>query len=119
LVDRPALDVDQLTAVADRLGDHRAMVWLGAVLGLRWGEVAGLTVDGVYFLHGSIGVTQQLGRDRKLSEPKSLAGRRTLAAPEWLLDELAAVLARRGLNAATGTALVFANLSGGPLNYSA
>ena len=93
LVDRPALDVDQLTAVADGLGDHGPMVWLGAVLGLRWGEVAGLTVDSVDFLHGSIAVTRQLGRDRKLSDPKSLAGRRTLAAPAWLLDELAALLA--------------------------
>jgi integrase len=32
---------------------------------------------------------------------------------------LAALLAARGLTAADGTALVFANLSGGPLNYSA
>jgi integrase len=95
------------------------MVWLGAVLGLRWGEVAGLTVDRIDFLRGSIAVTRQLGRDRKLSDPKSLAGRRTLAAPDWLLDELSAVLVRRGLTAADGTALVFANLSGGPLNYSA
>jgi integrase len=88
LVDRPALDVDELTAVADGLGDHGPMVWLGAVLGLRWGEVAGLTVDRIDFLHGSIAITRQLGRDRKLSDPKSLAGRRTLAAPDWLLDEL-------------------------------
>ena len=67
LVDRPALEVDQLAAVADGLGDHSPMVWLGAVLGLRWGEVAALTVDSFDFLHGSIAVTQQLGRDRKLS----------------------------------------------------
>ena len=119
LVDRPALEVDQLAAVADGLGDHGPMVWLGAALGLRWGEVAALTVDSFDFLHGSIAVTQQLGRDRKLSDPKSLAGRRRLAAPAWLLDEVAALLASRGLTAADGSALVFANLSGGPLNYSA
>jgi len=91
----------------------------GAVLGLRWGEVAGLRVDRFDFLHGSIGVTHQLGRDRKLSRPKSLAGRRRLAAPAWLLDGVAALLASRGLTAADGSALVFVNQSGGPLNYSA
>jgi hypothetical protein len=96
LVDRPALEVDQLAAVADGLGDHGPMVWLGAVLGLRWGEVAALTVDSFDFLHGSIAVTRQLGRDRKLSGPKSLAGRRRLAAPAWKLDEVAALLASRG-----------------------
>lgn len=119
LVDRPTLEVDQLATVAHGLGEHGPMVWLGAVLGLRWGEVAGLTVESFDFLHGSIAVTQQLGRDRKLSGPKSLAGRRTLAAPVWLLDEVAALLAARGLTAAEGSALIFTNLSGGPLNYSA
>lgn len=119
LVERPALDADQLSAVADALGEHRIMVWLGAVLGLRWGEVAGLTVNSVDFLHGSIAVTRQLGRDRKLSSPKSVAGRRTLAAPVWLLDELAALLASWGLTAEDGGALLFNNLSGGPLNYTA
>lgn len=38
LVDRPTLDASQLSAVASGLGDHAAMVWLGAVLGLRWGR---------------------------------------------------------------------------------
>ena len=57
LVDRPALEVEQLAAVADGLGGHGPMVWLGAVLGLRWGEVAALTVDSFDFLHGSIAVT--------------------------------------------------------------
>jgi integrase len=95
------------------------MVWRGAVLGLRWGEVAALTVDSFDFLHGSVAVTQQLGRDRKLSGPKSLAGRRRLAAPAWLLDGVAALLASRGLTAADGSTLVFADQSGGPLNYSA
>ena len=42
-----------------------------------------------------------------------------IAAPPWLLDELAALLATRELTAADANALVFVNLSGGPLNYSA
>ncbi len=53
-IDRPALDADQLAAVADELGDHGPMVWLG--------------------------------------------GRRRLAAPVWLLDRVAALLAFRGFD---------------------
>ena len=59
-MDRPALEVDQLAAVADGLGDHGPMVWLGAVLGLRWGKVAALPVDSFDFLHGSIAGKQGL-----------------------------------------------------------
>ena len=119
LVERPALNADPLSAVAGGLGDHGAMVWLGAVLGLRWGEVAGLTVGDIDFLRGEVVVKRQLGRDRRLSEPKSTAGRRRIATPAWLLDELSALLAARRLTAADADALVFVNLSGGPLNYSA
>ena len=62
---------------------------------------------------------RQLGRDRRLSEPKSTAGRRRIATLPWLFDELSALLAARRLTAADADALVFVNLSGGPLNYSA
>ncbi len=47
LVERPALDADQLSSVAAGLGDHGTMVWLVAVLGLRWGEVAGVTIGDI------------------------------------------------------------------------
>jgi len=119
VVDRPALDASQLAAVATGLGDHAAMVWLGAVLGLRWGEAAGLTVASLDFLRGDIAIARQLGRDRELADPKSAAGRRRIAAPAWLLDNLAALLVARRLTAADGAVLVFVNGSGGPLNYTA
>lgn len=120
LVDRPMLAGDQLAAVADELGEqHGLMVWLGTVLGLRWGEAAGLRVGSLDLLRGTVAVSAQLGRDRQLSAPKSAAGRRSLAAPRWLLDDLAALLARRGLTAADADELVFVNDSGGPLNYTA
>jgi integrase len=118
LVDRPHLDADQLEAVARELGDLGPMVWVGAVLGLRWAEVAGLTVSNIDFLHGQIEVAHQLGRDRQLAQPKSTAGRRRMAAPTWLLEELSVLLSQRGLTAADRQALVFVNTSGGPLNYS-
>ncbi|HLG68184.1 MAG TPA: hypothetical protein VKV36_09990 [Acidimicrobiales bacterium] len=105
LVDRPYLDADQLTRLAGALGpDQGAMVWLGAVLGLRWAEVAGLTVDRLDLLGGSLTVDRKLARSGDLVVPKSTAGIRTLACPTWLVDELAAVLKRRGLTAADGHA---------------
>ncbi len=59
LVERPALDADQLSAVAAGLGDHsRRWCRLGAVLGLRWGEVAGLTVGDIDFLRGEVVVNR-------------------------------------------------------------
>jgi integrase len=64
-------------------------------------------------------VTRQLDRHRTLVEPKSAAGERTFAIPKWLAEELAAHLARRGLTARDGDALVFTGVKGGPLNYSA
>jgi len=42
-----------------------------------------------------------------------------VAAPAWLLDNLAALLVARRLTAADGAVLVFVNGSGGPLNYTA
>ncbi len=111
LVERLALDAHQLSSVADGLADHGAMVWLGAMLGLRWGEVAGLTVGDIDFLRGEVFVTRQLGRDRQLSRPKSAAGRRRIATPPWLLDELAALLATRELTAADATSTGAVRLS--------
>ena len=61
----------------------------------------------------------QLRRDRRLSQPESAAGRRRIATPRWLLDELLALLAARRLTPAHADALVFVNLSSGPLNSSA
>jgi integrase len=64
LVDRPQLDGDVLKRVADNVGAaHGVMVWLGAVLGLRWAEAAGLTVGDVDVLGRMVTVRHQLGRD--------------------------------------------------------
>jgi integrase len=119
LVDRPSLTPEQLAALADELGDDQAvMMWLGAVLGLRWAECAGLTFGAVDVLHGHLSVRAQLGRDGKLGPPKSAAGRRTMAIPAWLADELAALMARRRLTAIDADRLLFVGERGGPLNYS-
>ena len=94
------------------------MMWAGAVLGLRWAEAAGLTVDRLDILGGKLTIDRQLAASGQLEPPKSSAGIRTFACPTWLLDELAALLARRGLTAADGDALLFVSPDGAPLHYT-
>jgi integrase len=93
------------------------MMWLGAIEGLRWAECAGLTVGDLDMLGWRLRVTRQLDRGRKLAPLKTEAGRRHLALPSWLVDELAAALARRGLTGADHDALVFVSPEGLPLHY--
>ena len=98
------------------------MVWLGAVLGLRWGEVAGLRVGRIDLLRRTVTVAEQVTRGIGgvgfVSPPKSAAGHRTLTIPVALTDLLSAHLAQRGLTGADADAFLFANADGGPLDYS-
>ena len=58
--------------------EYRPMVWLGAVVGMRWGEVAGLRVGRLDFLRRSVTVAEQLARGARgrivTAAPKSGAG---------------------------------------------
>lgn len=120
-IDRRIPDAAELATLADELGDYAPMVWIGAVLGLRWGEVAGLRVRRLDLLRHEVMVAEQLTRGRHgaatSGPPKSAAGRRTLSMPRPLSEALAAHLVRRGLTAADGDALVFVAPMGGPLQY--
>jgi integrase len=119
LTTRPVLDGDQVDRVARALGpDQAPMLWLGVVLGLRWGEAAGLTVRRIDFLRQTITVAAQRGRDLQLLPPKSDAGRRTLSAPAWLIDELAALLRREGVDGAHADRLVFTTAADRPWHYT-
>ncbi|HTT92732.1 MAG TPA: site-specific integrase [Acidimicrobiales bacterium] len=66
---------------------------------------------------GTVSVRQQLGRDGRLGPPKTEAGKRRLAIPSWLVDDLAALLARRGVTGAGADALVFLSSRGKDLRY--
>lgn len=114
---------DKLALLGEALGpDYAPMAYLGAVLGLRWGECAGLRVSRVNFLAGTIDIAEQITRGEHgrsvTGAPKSHAGRRVLSAPAWLMDMLAAHLARRGLTGADADAFMFTMPEGGPLDYS-
>lgn len=118
-LERPVLDAEALGRLADELGPYGPMAYLAAVLGLRWGEIAGLRVRRIDFPAGTIAVAEQVVRDERgasvMGPPKSDAGHRTLAAPEWLLSILEEHLGER---VDEPDEFVFTDSAGGHLAYS-
>jgi integrase len=122
LARRPQLRAEDLAALAAAVGpNYGAMVWLGAVLGLRWGECAGLRIGRIDFAHRRLAVVEQATRVAHgrtvFGPPKSQAGRRTLSLPAELVGLLAAHLARRRLDATRPQELVFVSPTGEVLDY--
>jgi integrase len=66
---------------------------------------------------GTVTVDRQLSRTGDLAPPKSALSTRTLAAPKWLMGDLAAVVKRRGVDR-DSDALLFVRTGGGPLDYT-
>lgn len=116
-------DPVQLIELADAIDpDYSAMVWLGAVLGLRWGEVAGLRVGNVDLLHKTVTIAEQVTRGRggagDIGPPKTDAARRTLSIPIELASELSVHMKAMELTGADPDQLLFPNHDGRPLDYS-
>lgn len=86
------------------------------------GEVAALSVADVDLLGRRLHVRRTVARDDRgrtvLAEPKSDAGRRTVAIPLPLVEIIAAHLGALGLTAAHADALLFPSRSGGPMTAS-
>jgi integrase len=122
-VDAHLITSEELADLAHGLGGYGPMAFLGAVLGLRWGEVAGLRVGRLDLLRNELTVAEQIVRGKGgvsfPGPPKSRAGRRTMAMPAWLSEMLAAHLHQRGLTAVDHDAWAFASPSGAHLSYSA
>lgn len=117
------LDQREVAAIVSGVDDrYRLMVWIAAMLGLRWGEIAGLRVGSVDVLARRLMITDAVARDGRgrsvLGPPESQAGIRALALPDALARELAAHIAAMGLTAADGSALLFPSASGSPMSYS-
>lgn len=121
---RPVATAEGLEALADELGENLGpMVYVGAALGLRWGEVAGMKLGHLDLLRGEVVVAEQIVRGKGgrsgVDHPKSNAGRRTMTMPRFLVEMLAEHLRERGLTAADADEYVFVWPSGGHLTYSA
>jgi integrase len=119
---RPLPSPDDLRRLADEVGpDLAPLVYLGAVLGLRWGECAALRVGRIDFMRSTLSVAEQITRGPRgepvTGPPKSAAGERTLTMPRQLVELLAAHLARKGLTGSDRDTLVFTMPRGGPLTY--
>ncbi len=60
---RRHLGTKEVTAIARAMpSDHRPIVWLGAVLGLRWSEIAGLRVGRLDLLAGTVTIAEAVTR---------------------------------------------------------
>ncbi|GMU80052.1 MAG: hypothetical protein AMXMBFR46_28400 [Acidimicrobiia bacterium] len=116
------LSADDVAVLAETMPPaHRLMVWIGAMTGLRWGEVAALRVGRVDVLGRTLTVVDQVARGRggvsRIGPPKSRAGVRTLTMPAVLCELVAEHLAARGLTGADADELLFVSDKGGPLDY--
>lgn len=96
-IERPMLDWDDIERIADAIHPRfRALVWVGATSGLRYGELTGLTRRHVDLEDRSLRVDQALsfvkGQGPTLGPPKSSAAHRTVVIPSGVAEMLAAHL---------------------------
>jgi len=116
---RPQLLPEDVDAIATAVGSrYSTMVWCGALLGLRWGEVAGLRVGDLDLLGGTLRISQQRPAQGPAGPPKSKAGERPLSLPAALVTMLAAHLSACNLTGANESSLAFTAPDGTPLDYS-
>ncbi|HEU5085248.1 MAG TPA: tyrosine-type recombinase/integrase [Acidimicrobiales bacterium] len=113
------LTVEQVDAVRGEMPERlRAAVTLAAGVGLRRGEVLGLSVDRVDFLRRQLTVDRQLlkvtGSADAFGPPKTRASLRTVPVPDIVLEDLSRHLAKHPAE----PDLVFVNARGRPWSYS-
>jgi integrase len=76
-----------------------------------------MTANRIDFDAGTVTVDRQLSRAGTLAPPKSASSTRTLACPKWLMDDLAALIERRGV-AKSSDQFVFVTRDDRPLDYT-
>jgi integrase len=84
------LTADDVAALANESGRHRALVLVLAYTGIRWGEAIGLRVRDVEFLRRRLSVSEnavQLGVDHAVGPTKGRKAR-SVPVPGFVLDEL-------------------------------
>ena len=76
-----------------------------------------MTANRIDFGAGMVTVDRQLSRSRQLAPPKSALSTRTMPFRKWLMTDLAAVVARRGIDCDSDEFL-FVTRDRGPLDYT-
>ena len=119
-VPRAPLSTDDVHRLAEAVGERsQLMVYLAAVLGLRWGEVAGLRRHRIDLIDRSILVCEQavktIGGGVELGPPKSQAGNRRIAISADLVELIDQHLERFEVQA---DGLLFTSELGGMVNPS-
>jgi integrase len=113
------LEADEVSALAKVIAKrYKALILAAAGTGMRWSELAGLTVDRVDFLRRTVKVDRQLSREGQNAElftaPKTKASVRTIPLPQTVVNALAAHIKEFG----TGEhGLIFTSPKGAPMNY--
>ncbi|NUW44483.1 tyrosine-type recombinase/integrase [Nonomuraea rhodomycinica] len=116
--ERPVVTVAQVYRLVDVIEHrYRALVLLGTFASLRWGELTGLRRKDLDLDAGTVKVERQLiqitGKGLVFTDPKSAAGKRTVAIPALILDELKAHVKDFAQNGDDG--LIFVGPDDGPL----
>ena len=118
--DKRFLTPVDIAGLADAISPRwRAMVFVAAYTGLRWGEVAALRTGSVNLLSRTLEVSATLNEVRGkivMGPPKTRRSRRRLSLPRFLCDELEHHLATFGVGQES---LIFTNTEGGPLRRNA
>src|ERR1019366_4226847 len=119
--ERPIASIAEIEALANAMPERlRLLVQLAALCQLRRAELLGLSRRDVDLLHSTVRIersrTFTMTGESLVKEPKSAAGRRTLAVPEHLLSAVEKHLDQ--FVASDPDAPLFANVSGKPLTKS-
>ncbi|MFF4319981.1 hypothetical protein [Streptomyces sp. NPDC001568] len=88
--ERPTATVKEVYALAEAIQPrYRALVLLAGFLGLRWGELIGLSRRDVDLKHRTVRVRRSVAElsngQREIKAPKSAAGKRTVSIPGVIL----------------------------------
>ena len=124
------LDMAQVTRLVEATPERwRTAIWLLVLCGLRPAELCGLRVGSIDFGRRTLHVSGTLQPVEKhdgtawgLVEgpPKTAAGDRVIPLPQWICDDLAAMLATRratlGPAGVDGPAFLFVTRYGNPVN---
>jgi integrase len=119
--ERPVLSLQQVFTLADAIHPrYRALILLAVFGCLRWGELAALRRTDIDLVTRTVRIERTLtelrGSGQVFGPPKSDAGHRTVALPDFIVPDMTSHLAQ--FTAPEADALVFTSPTGTPLRPS-